>query len=89
VGVACPDTCSTTNGWFLGDISTPDIISFGMYEHYVCIVGYDDQRQTADGPGAFKFINSWGTAWGHDGYGWMSYEYANQQMDEAYQIALR
>jgi len=41
--------------------------------HALCLVGYDDNKQTADGPGAFKFVNSWGTDWGDAGYGWMSY----------------
>jgi len=41
--------------------------------HAVCIVGYDNNKQTADGPGAFKLVNSWGTGWGDDGYWWMSY----------------
>ena len=41
--------------------------------HYITFVGYDDARQTNDGPGAFRFVNSWGTGWGHYGYGWMSY----------------
>ena len=35
--------------------------------HAVCLVGYDDSKQ------AFKFINSWGTDWGIDGFGWVSY----------------
>ena len=41
--------------------------------HALCIVGYDDNKQTADGPGAFKLVNSWGTEWGDAGYCWMSY----------------
>ncbi len=42
--------------------------------HALCIVGYDDNKQTADGPGAFRLVNSWGTDWGNEGYCWMSYE---------------
>jgi hypothetical protein len=41
--------------------------------HAVCIVGYDDSKVTADGVGAFKLVNSWGTGWGMAGYWWMSY----------------
>jgi hypothetical protein len=41
--------------------------------HALCIVGYDDNKQTADGPGAFRLVNSWGTGWGNAGYCWMSY----------------
>lgn len=37
--------------------------------HAICLVGYDDSRQ------AFKFINSWGTDWGVNGYGWISYDF--------------
>lgn len=43
--------------------------------HAVCLVGYDDNKQCYGGvKGAFKFINSWGTSWGVDGYGWISYD---------------
>lgn len=41
--------------------------------HAVTIVGYDDNKQTHDGVGAFKLVNSWGTSWGLSGYFWMSY----------------
>lgn len=41
--------------------------------HGVTIVGYDDNMSTADGMGAFKLVNSWGTGWGLSGYFWMSY----------------
>ena len=41
-----------------------------MGGHSVVIVGYDDDR----GGGAFKVMNSWGNAWGMDGFGWISYD---------------
>jgi C1A family cysteine protease len=49
--------------------------------HAVAAVGYDDEfriTNTADGrttTGALLIRNSWGPAWGQQGYGWMSYEY--------------
>lgn len=41
--------------------------------HAVTIIGYDDNRVTHDGTGAFKLVNSWGTNWGQGGFFWMSY----------------
>lgn len=35
--------------------------------HAICLIGYDDSKD------AFKFINSWGTSWGLDGYGYVAY----------------
>jgi C1A family cysteine protease len=35
--------------------------------HALCLVGYNDSKS------AFKFINSWGTSWGLNGYGYVSY----------------
>lgn len=54
--------------------------------HAVCVVGYDDNHHTVDGPGAFKFINSWGPEWGYGGYGWMSYEYVRYEVLQAEQV---
>jgi hypothetical protein len=38
--------------------------------HAICLVGWDNDLQ------AFKFINSWGTEWGVNGFAWVSYEIA-------------
>jgi hypothetical protein len=46
--------------------------SFGG--HALFIVGYDDRA------GEFKFKNSWGGAWGHEGFGYFSYKYAEDNM---------
>jgi hypothetical protein len=42
--------------------------------HAITFVGYDDNKITLDGKGAFKMINQWGTSWGDSGYFWMSYQ---------------
>ena len=39
--------------------------------HAMVICGWDDNR---DG-GAWKVMNSWGTDWHENGYGWISYDY--------------
>ena len=47
----------------------------GCAQHGVAIVGYDDTRpnpQTGQ-PGAVKIMNSFGPAWGANGFIWMSY----------------
>ncbi|MBT8387169.1 MAG: T9SS type A sorting domain-containing protein [Ignavibacteria bacterium] len=45
-----------------------------LYWHEVTVVGYNDTLVTADGIGAFRLINEWGTEWGDNGFFWMSYE---------------
>ncbi|MBD3414304.1 MAG: hypothetical protein GF421_07740, partial [Candidatus Aminicenantes bacterium] len=42
--------------------------------HAQTIVGFDDNKVTNDGTGAFRVVNSWGTGWGDNGFYWMSYE---------------
>lgn len=66
--------------------------------HAVCLVGYDDEYVVDTGKldshgnpitetGAFKFINSWASDWGQEGYGWMSYDYAAWAVEEAFTMA--
>jgi Papain family cysteine protease len=52
----------------------------GKYDggHAMLAVGYDDAIN------AFKFINSWGTSWGNNGYGWMDYSLFPKVVEEAY-----
>ncbi len=50
----------------VGDIYD-DIESPRIGGHAMVLVGYSEKRQ------AFKFINSWGTNWGDQGFGWVSY----------------
>ncbi|MCK5573728.1 MAG: T9SS type A sorting domain-containing protein [Bacteroidetes bacterium] len=44
-----------------------------LYWHEVTIIGFDDSMSTADGMGAFRLVNSFGTGWGDNGFFWMSY----------------
>lgn len=58
-----------------GDIPFPsegDRVEGG---HAVVAVGYDDNRKIGRHKGALLIRNSWGRAWGEDGYGWLPYEY--------------
>ena len=49
--------------------------------HALLVVGYDDTR------GAFKVFNSWGTGWGDQGYGWVSYAIWLEVVAEAWVAA--
>jgi hypothetical protein len=42
--------------------------------HAVLVVGYDDRNQW------FKFKNSWGQAWGDNGFGYLSYDFAGNNI---------
>jgi len=46
--------------------------------HALVVVGYSDSKN------AFKVINSWGTTWGYNGFGWIDYSTFRQTVREAY-----
>ena len=46
--------------------------------HAICVVGYDDVKKL------IKFKNSWSSAWGDKGYGYLSYNYINNYMADAW-----
>ena len=41
--------------------------------HAQTIVGWDDAKTEDGDKGAFRVVNSWGTAWGESGYYWVTY----------------
>jgi C1A family cysteine protease len=45
----------------------------------VVAIGYDDRRP-GDYRGGLLFRNSWGNAWGENGYGWLPYSYVEHQL---------
>jgi C1A family cysteine protease len=51
--------------------------------HALTVIGYDD---TIEG-GAVELMNSWGTAWGDQGFIWMKYEDFNKYCFEAYEMS--
>lgn len=52
-----------------GDIPFPTATDDYLGGHAILLVGYDDDAKR------FKFLNSWGTGWGHAGYGTLPYAY--------------
>jgi C1A family cysteine protease len=61
-----------------GDIPMPkpgDKLEGG---HAVVAVGYDDGKKIGKDKGALLIRNSWGTAWGEKGYGWLPYAYVEE-----------
>jgi Papain family cysteine protease len=54
----------------------------GFGGHAQCVVGYDDRKYG----GAFLLMNSWGSAWGNNGFAWVRYPDFRYFVREAYGI---
>lgn len=54
----------------------------GYCGHAITLTGYDDHNKQ------LKFINSWGTNWGENGYGYMSYDAFLSRVGEAWVIRM-
>jgi hypothetical protein len=55
-----------------------DMAGFGG--HAMCVVGYDDYLEG----GVFQIMNSWGSDWGKEGFGWVRYKDFDFFAKEAY-----
>jgi C1A family cysteine protease len=58
----------SNNGW----IPEPQPGNTVLGGHAVAAFRYDDKMK------AFLIRNSWGTSWGHEGYGWLPYSYVER-----------
>jgi len=56
--------------------------------HAILLVGYDDNIG-GTGVGGFKFVNSWSTAYGNAGYGYLTYDFVRQYVMEAWWLTDR
>jgi hypothetical protein len=61
----CTITIPVTDDFYTGFY---DVYNGGGGGHALCVVGYDNSKA------AFKFINSWGSAYGYAGYGYITYD---------------
>jgi C1A family cysteine protease len=65
-----------TRGFFTspgGQIAPPEPGEARLEGHTILVVGYDDGAR--DGQGILIIRNSWGSAWGDGGYGYLPYAY--------------
>jgi len=70
---------SVSADWFdapNGDIDVSDAEPIGT--HAITLLGYDDTKQRV------TFVNSWGERWGNKGLGTLSYEFIQQNIQEAW-----
>ena len=58
--------------WQTGNIQLPAFKEQMVWRHGIYLIGWNDDTKE------FKFINSWGTEWGYEGYGFLPYDYITQ-----------
>ena len=78
IGIHVNDDFVLKKGNRIYDDPSGQFLGLSRNRHAVVIVGYDDAMS------AFKFINSWGTNYGENGYGWIDYTASKHLIKEAY-----
>jgi hypothetical protein len=76
IGIACfKEILSVGSDGIISYPSNPNDVLGG---HAICAVGYNDDTKL------IKFKNSWGKEWGENGYGYITYDYINDFMWDAW-----
>jgi C1A family cysteine protease len=79
IGISVYDSFESDAAMASGLIPYPNVTTENLLggHEVLCGIAYDDTVQcpNAPNPGAFRFQNSWGNAWGLGGDGWMPYDY--------------
>jgi C1A family cysteine protease len=76
IGIACfKEILSVGSSGVIPMPANPNKVLGG---HAICCVGFDDNKQL------LKFKNSWSSKWGQNGYGYLTYEYADKYLLDAW-----
>ena len=73
IGISCFEEIFSVGSNGLVPLPKNPALDYGG--HAICLVGYDDEKRL------LKFKNSWSTAWGQNGYGYLSYDYFEYIID--------
>ncbi len=79
IGMVAPPSFNKAKDVWI-PVEEPNQALYGA--HAMCVVGYDDEKSG----GAFEIQNSWGTAWGNQGYIWIKYETFASFINYAYEF---
>ncbi len=78
IGMKCPTSFQKAKNCWIPQESPEG----NHYGHAMTVIGYDDTKFG----GAFELMNSWGTAWGNQGFIWIRYQDFANFVREAYEM---
>jgi hypothetical protein len=81
-GISYPASVTQTDVTRTGIIPLPNPGESILGGDAVCFVGFDDIKKL------LKFQSHWGTGWGDNGYGYISYEYADKFLIDAWAMSI-